>query len=149
MRRGAMRLIVAALMTGVLTLWAVPLKAQESAVPLPEELITGPAMFCTPVLQGILVGGVVTNDVVIFSNPSTTTANVTTTWFSSDGTTNTSNFTMLPRTFFQQTPAVVGFGANGGFSVIVRAAGNLFIAASTLRIQGGQLTGQSTCFFLT
>ena len=138
------RRVVAALMAAVFAMWSVPLGAQEAATP-PDENFTSGRMLCTPVFTGVLVGGLVTTDLVILTNPSGTAANVTAQWAASDGTTN---FTMGPRSFRITTPSDVGFTGNGGFWVIVGATGGLAILAKTQRLQNGQLVSENTCFFL-
>jgi hypothetical protein len=141
------RRVVAALMALVFAMWSAPLGAQEAATP-PDENFTSGRMLCTPVFTGVLVGGLVTTDLVILTNPSGSAANVTATWAAADGTTNTTSFTMGPRSFRITTPSDVGFTGNGGFWVIVGAAGNLAILAKTQRLQNGQLVSENTCFFL-
>jgi hypothetical protein len=140
------RRVVAALMAAVFAMWSAPLGAQEAAAP--DENFTSGRMLCTPVFTGILVSGLVTTDLVVLTNPSATAANVTATWAASDGTTNTTNFTMPPRSFRITTPSDVGFTGNGAFWVIVGAAGGLAILAKTQRLQNGQLVSENTCFFL-
>lgn len=141
------RRVVAVLMALVFAMWSAPLGAQE-ATPAPDENITGPGSLCTPVLTGILVGGVVTTDLVVLNNPSVSPVAVSATWGAADGTTNVSNFTMPPRSQRITSPADVGFTANGVYFVIVRGGGGLFIAAAKERLQNGQITSEGTCYFL-
>ena len=147
MRRGAMRLMIAALMIGVLTMWVEPLGAQE-AEPPPKENFTSNPMLCTPVLTAILLGGVVTTDVVILNNPSVSAAVVTATWFAADGTNNATTFNMPGRTFRVTTPADVVFTAAGVYAVRVQAGGNLAILASIQRLHNNALAGVFGCYFL-
>ena len=143
-----MRRIVTVLMAALLTLWAVPFSPQPVNADGPEEVITGPGELCTPVFTAVLVAGIVTTDLAILSNPSTTPAQVTATWFDPTGVTNATNFVMGPRTFAVTRPADVGFTAAGAYSVIVRALGGLFIAASVVRTQNGQIASQVNCLFI-
>jgi hypothetical protein len=92
------RRVVAAVMAAILAMWVVPLAAPEAATP-PNENFTSSRMLCTPVFTGLLVSGLVTTDLVVLTNPSAITANVTATWAAQDATTNTTTFTMGPRSF--------------------------------------------------
>ena len=146
MRRGAMRWTVVALMIGVLTMWVVPLGAQEASAP--EENFTSPAMLCQAVFLNVLVSGVTTSDVVLMTNPSAVSTNVTAVWASQTGTTNATNFVIPARSTAFTVPGDVGFTAAGIYWVRVSAAGGLAILATIQRLQGGLIAGLGSCFFV-